>query len=489
MSSNATAALEQAKALLRAKGLEDEFLKSAGLDSLDELSPKNFKDLDTEPPKPKVVSTPVESAAPEPAKEMKKSAADASTSKPSPPVASDMLEPYLSTKILYASRKKVSGYLPCALMMFHIVHLLNALLVDNFYFKRYAPDYHPYILRLYFGILFWIQVLRAGHDAKTLDAEAHEFLTRFLANFPPESLPIPGPLLALFKTLCTSLPEIPSFGKVYPYSPAQPGPAQRSDLWNSYYCLIWPQIPQIFALLEDLNDKINGTTPVYPKKGKHTPVGATAVTFGHHAYPAHATRTDLEKWFLVCSGLEYPCEADAKLNEAFAERYDNFDFPTTAATDDLSSYYGFMSMGNKLSWFATVRDVAAAAALYCEGSGTLADCSPSGIVANQFAVIYSSPATAPTAPTKTSDPASLFPFAFRLTTTARSPPALAEALAAMAQTHVRYPANHPFAHNIGDGNTRTGSFWSIRPVERSSEDEESVHALPGIVKRMVKSRV
>nr|WEQ50557.1 coat protein [Sclerotinia sclerotiorum alphapartitivirus 1] len=492
MSSNATAALEQAKALLRSKGLEDEFLKSAGLDSLDELSPKNFADLSTDTPKPKVSATPVPSAAPVPAPDMKKSQADSSApAKPATPVSSDMLEPFLGTKILYASRKKLSYYWPSALMMFHITHLLNALLVDNFYFKRYCPDYHPYVLRLYFGILFIIQALRAGHDAKVLDPEQHEFLTQFLANYPPESLPIPGPLLALFKTICTSQPEILAYGKVYPHLPAQPGPATRDGFAaQEDWIMIIPQIPAILACLEDLNSKINTTTPVYPKKGKHEPVGSTAVTFGHHAFPAQATRSAYEKWFLACSGLEYPCEADAKLNEAFAERYDNFDFPTTAATDDTTSYYGFTSMNRSMSWFCNVRDVAAAAALYSEGSGTLADCSPSGIVANQFQVVYSNPATVPPAPTKTFDPASRFPLAFRLTTTARSPPALAEALASMAQTHVRFPRNHGYAPNIGsDAHQRKGSFWDVRPIEKSSEDEESFNALPGIVKRMVKSRV
>jgi hypothetical protein len=487
---SAHAALDQAKALLRSKGLEDEFLKTSGLDSLDDLSPQNFADLQPDTPPAKVTAAPVPSAAPVAPPDMKKKDADAPSGKPATPVASDMLAPYLGTKINYASRKKVSHYAPSSLMMFYILHLANFFLVDNFYFKRYCPEYHPYVLRLYFGIIFYIQVLRAGHDAKVLDPEQHEFLTRFLANHPLESLPIIGPLLPLFKTLCSSQPEITSYGKVYPHLPAQPGPATRDRfVFNDRLFLILPQIPAIIALLEDLNSKINGTTPVYPKKGKHDTVGPTAVTFGYHAFPAEATRTNLEKWSLICAGLEYPCEADAKLNEAFAERYDNFDFPTTAATDDVSDYYGFMSMTGNISWFSQVKDVAAAAALYFEGSGTLADCSPFGIVSNQFLVRYSSPTTIPTPPTKVADKASLFPFAFTLSTTARCPPALSEVMAAMAQTNVRYPANHPYGPRLGTSNYRAGAFWNVRPIETSSEDEESFNALTGQVKKMMKSRV
>jgi hypothetical protein len=486
---SASAALDQMKSLVRAKGLEDEFLKSAGLTSLDELSPKNFADLQPDVPPTKTTTVTVADAGPVPAPEMKKKAADAPP--PSMPTsASDMLSAYLGTKILYASRKKLSHYWPSAIMMYHIIHLMNSLLVDNFYFKRHCPDYHPYILRLYFGILFYIQTLRAGQTVNALDAEQHEYLTRFLANFPADTLPIPGPLIALFKTICSSQPEISAFGKVFPLAPAQPGPALRSSFTaNSSFILAMPQIPAIFALLQDLNAKINAANPTYPKKGKHDPVGDVDVTFGYHAFPAAAARSAHEKWSLVCSGLEYPCEADAKLNEAFAERYENFDFPATAAADDISDYYGFTSMRTQMSWFSTVVDVATSAALYFEGSGTLADCSPSGVVSNQIQVVYSTPATLPTAPTKVADKASRFPFAFRLSTSARSLPALAEALAANAQTHIRMFPTHPFSGNYGDQTARIGQFWNVRPLERSSEDEESVNAIPGIIKKMMKSRV
>nr|WNH24522.1 capsid protein [Heterobasidion partitivirus 24] len=340
--------------------------------------------------------------------------------------------------------------------------------------------------------MFVIQSLRAAHHVKKLDGETHEFLTRFLANHSPESLSIPGPLLPLFKTLCCSQPEIQSYGKVYPLLPAQPGPAARSSFAaNNTWSMVLPNVPGIFALLEDLNAKINATPAVYPKKGKHTPVAATAVTFGHHAFPAAATRSDYEKWHLVSPGLEYPCEADAKLNEAFAERYEHFDFPATDAADDLSSWYSFMSMSTDLSWFSSVSEVAQIASSYFEGSGTLADCSPFGNDANQFAVHYSDTATVLPAPTSSHNKASLTPFVFRLATSRRSSPPLSETMAAFAQTHARFPSNHPMLSSVnqkvpGHG---SGTFWDISPIERSPENEESFHALQGIVKKMMKSRV
>ncbi|AYV61426.1 coat protein [Rhizoctonia oryzae-sativae partitivirus 1] len=477
------------KNFLHEHSLEDKFLKAAGLNSLDELDPTQFPELKPEL-KPKVVSQPSASAARVAAPELPKEFADAKTGS-IPEHASDMLEPFIGDRILYSSRKKLSSYYPSALMMDYIVHVINEHLVDHFYFKRYCPDYHPYILRLYFGILFYIQVMRAMLDVKTLPDDQHQFLVQFLEIYPPSRLPIPGPLVTYFKTLCSSQPEILQYGKVYPAIPSAPGPITRSAFVNSdsAVSIVQPNIPGILALLYDLNSLISADPAVYPKKGKHIPVTDKAVTFGHHAFPAQATRTDTEKWSLVSSGLQYPCEADAKLNDGFAERYENFDLPATDASDDLRNIANFLSLNKSRSWFSQVRDVADAVSAYTVGSGTLADCSPTGIVANQIQVQYLTPSTLPTAPTQIADKKSLFPFSYRMTTTMRTPPTLAEALAASAQTNVRMFPTHPFLGEFGNSDHRTGKFWDIRPIESSSSSYETYFSIKEIVKKMIKSRV
>lgn len=106
---------------------------------------------------------------------------------PVPGTVSATLQHLMNIKIDYSSRKPASSYIPSCLMMDYVVHLMNKNLVDNYYFKRVVPDYHPYILRLYYGVLFWIQCLRAGRHANTLNPEQHHFLLYFLNNHPPES--------------------------------------------------------------------------------------------------------------------------------------------------------------------------------------------------------------------------------------------------------------------------------------------------------------
>lgn len=483
--------LDIAKDLLRSKGIEEQFLKASGLNSLDELDPKNFEDL--VPTAPPAVMKPAAPSAPQHQKPLPKEAADSSTGF-KPTTASDMLQPYIGLNIQYAPRKVLSSYTPSSLMMDYLVHTINDLLVDNFYFRRACPDYHPYILRLYYGVLFWIQCLRAALEVRALTFEQHIVLTRFLDAFPPESLTVSSPLLDLFKTLCASQPEIPTYGKVYPILPSSPGPAARSEfLRNDPNSLVIPNIPGIFALLEHLNSQLNPANPaqaVFPAKGQHVPVPAAstqATIFGHHSFPIPTERTDLDKWSLCSSGLQYPCEADKKLHENFAERYANFGFPTTAGADDLQLTAFFLGMDGPLTWFAQVKEVAAIEASFFEGSGTLADCPPYGLAANQLKVCYQAPSTLPVAPTKSADPAALFPFVIRLRTTARSVPELAEVMAATAQTNIRMFTTHPFLGTVGSTNDH-GPFWSIRPIESSRKDESSFLALKSVIRGLIKPK-
>ncbi|XP_057445021.1 IAA-leucine resistant 2 [Lotus japonicus] len=246
--------------------------------------------------------------------------------KPTPDVTSSvcnsMLNVFAGSRITYAPRYRLSFYYPSCHMMDYTVHNINKSLVDHFHFKRSYPNYHPYILRLYFGVLFWIQCLRTGEEVGALNLDHHQFLLNFLDFHPLESLPIPGPLLPLFKTICSSQPEFSNYGKVYPRVPTVPGPTKRRNfLREEQHAHFLPNVPGIFALLEHLNGLINGENPVYPKMRKHIPVTENAVVFGHHSFPALADRSDHENWCLVSPGLQYYCEADQKLNESFAEGY------------------------------------------------------------------------------------------------------------------------------------------------------------------------
>jgi hypothetical protein len=330
------------------------------------------------------------------------------------------------------------------------------------------------------------------HDAKALDKRGFNFMTRFLTSYPAESLPISSPLLDLFKTLCSSQPEISTYGKVYPVVSTSPGPIRRDALIkDDLNASFLPNIPGIFALIEDLyalGNPQDGSDPVFPTKGRHLPVTSDATapqTFAFHAFPLPDDRSVKETWYLVTSGLQYACEADTQLNESFVDRYPDFGFPALEADDNLSYLDNYFCMDTDLSWFSQVRDVAAMEAAFFVGSGTLADCSPTGIVANQICVEYIEPYSSVLNPAQIADPLARFPFSIQLNTTARRLPALAEAMAAYAQTHVRMYESHPYWYEFGTHNG-LGPFWDIRPIESSPIDETSYLSFKDVVRSLLK---
>ena len=159
------------------------------------------------------------------------------------------------------------------------------------------------------------------NHARLLHSEGAQTLSTFLDAFPADSLPISSPLLDLFKTLCCSQPEIPTYGVVSPVLPSLPGPETRDAfMLADATSHVLPNIPGIFALLAHLRTCLipdAGQVANTPAKGKHIPVtanAAAAIIFGHHSFPVPANRTEAEKWSLCSSGLQYPCEADRRLH-------------------------------------------------------------------------------------------------------------------------------------------------------------------------------
>jgi hypothetical protein len=452
------------------------------------LTPQT-RDVDKESPAPKLTNS--NTRPPSESKTLNVEKSDMETSKP--PVeltSSDILYPFLTTRIIRTNRKRDSTFVPSSRMLSYLTHLINDELVDNFYFKRSCPEYHPYILRLYFGVLFVVQTLRAMNEANRLDSDSFEFLDRFISAHKLESLSVPGPMLPFFKALCVSDSEIPNYGKIVPVLPFPLGPDQRSNMMvlNPSNYLI-PQVPGIMALISSLDATVNGTPPSYPPK-RWIPVnGNVATSFNGHAYDTAANWSNDEAWSLDLPFLEYPCEASKKLNEEFSERIADFEFPPIHAHDDLRKVQTFLQMATTMTWFSRVKEVAAAASIYTKGYGSLADCSPSGFSANHAIIDAIAPIILPVKPTKMADPASRLEFSYRIRSSDRSLPEISEITAAFAQLNVKMYDSHPYYNGLTDAHLRSGPYWDIKPQDTSSNDDDSFIALKSIVKRLMLSKV
>jgi len=202
---------------------------------------------------------------------------------------------------------------------------------------------------------------------------------------------------------------------------------------------------------------------------------------------------------LTCPGIEYPCEASKALNESFAERYDNFNFPTVDDATNLSEVTDYLRMTQDDTWFSLVKAVAAKSAAYSTGSGTLADCSPTGLKPAQTIVLLQAPTTLPIKPTfvEAKKPTYLhlsnLSFGYRLSTTSRQPDQLAETMSAFAQTHIRVYNSHPYPEIRRTGASATqgkvGPFWALRPVFMSPIDDSAYLSIREYVDKATKQKL
>lgn len=126
---------------------------------------------------------------------------------------------------------------------------MNLLLSTNLYFLEILDKWHPFVSRLYFGLLLLIQTLRAQSSIQVGHCQTKRFIDELMKEIPPASLPIPGPLVTILKSLSVNESSNTRFGPISPYLPTRIGPNQATTLYlgniRSSYELEFPNIPEI----------------------------------------------------------------------------------------------------------------------------------------------------------------------------------------------------------------------------------------------------
>jgi hypothetical protein len=470
------------KTAVAKSGLEDQFLKLTGLSSMDELSADNFDEKFGQADSlTKSILAP--SAAPVPHDDQKKEDADAKKTA-SPVAASDFLYGFKHMTISYATRKKNNTLLPCSFMMMYIIHEMNVLLCEHFYFKRDAPNYHPLLLRAYFGIIFIVQTLRAQHAANALFGDQFDFLEKFLDAYPVDTLPIPAPLIHIFKSICASRPEIPQYGYVTPIVPEELWSTQLKDTPTSRYAIdFFPNIPYILALY----NLLNGTTIKGNVKEIKTYLGdkTNDRTFAGITYDKDPSQWNtIRAHALRAPGMEHALEGTNSFNKDFYEnRFDNLEVPAPSSNDKVKFVDEFCYMSKKLAWFRDLVEIASSAAKYFEGSGSLADCSPVGPPVCQIQVTISN-VDLHTAPVAFSTGKSFYAEShMKLTTSSRTIDQMSMIMASASHLNLRYHTS------INLQSRQSGPFWSLGPIESSVTDESALIQVRQTVKKMMKSKV
>lgn len=402
-----------------------------------------------------------------------------------------ILLPFMRYPLQGKTRPEVSTFIPSPYMMYYIVHLMDDVIRKNTYFRRQQDAWHPFVSRLYFGIIFMIQTLRAQVKSSKAPPAHVRFLKKFLLDYPPEQLAVPGPLVTLFESLAAAKPTSSLEGFVTPVLPSVFGPIHARTLidynQDNIQQLLLPNIPVLLGFLGTITSAQANAVPDYSQVATFNDTAAR--TLNGHVFNAN-NWTPAERAALHTPGLLHLVETDANANINFNLYGRRLSLPIPQQDDNLSSLGKFTYLGTDNTWFGKISPIMSTYCTYFKDSTTLAACSPTNTISPLITAVY---ATTPPPPRENSL-ATLnhaFPEYAPFTLTAAhtsTEPNLAPAssmLAQAAQLNVQITAtNADLWHNVSlIGTTRTGSYWIRSPPLLSSKKESNYKGLEVIINK------
>lgn len=245
----------------------------------------------------------------------------------------------------------------------------------------------PHYSRLYYGVMFIIQILRSQRDSGNLDFSTLIMLDAFERYFNPGNQLIAGPLVPHFKALATSKIDSDLYGNVAPVLPSVPGidnfsPIPRPTDTNIFHHL--PAIPAIFDEICTLITLSVGNNDINKQILTH---GNTPGAFGT-AFTNTSPATDCENM----PGMYPKINVSGPAADSFFACAASYSFPTAHARQTLNAgitnwfqYCRFATgLTDHYDWFARLSGTMSNYAQHFEGSIPLGDISTASLPTGQI---------------------------------------------------------------------------------------------------------
>lgn len=151
-----------------------------------------------------------------------------------------------------------SSYTPFGFNLFQVLFAMEDVLNGNDELRWISPMYFSLPVRVYYAIIFYVQILRAKDASGTLSKPDSSFLRAFLRRFKDTSCVIAGPLVPIFTNITSCLPDDKQFDTVYPSLPTRgtyhvshegTGDAKRKVLNVDPLHHVLPSVPLVGSLL------------------------------------------------------------------------------------------------------------------------------------------------------------------------------------------------------------------------------------------------
>jgi len=113
-------------------------------------------------------------------------------------------------------KPKKSSFIPNFVMGSVIIRSLEDCLDGNEEIKWICPFYFSLPVRLYYSVVYYLQILKAKESAGKLSTPESTWFRAFKRTFPLETLPVVGPLVPYFSNIVSVLPNDDKYDYIYP---------------------------------------------------------------------------------------------------------------------------------------------------------------------------------------------------------------------------------------------------------------------------------
>jgi hypothetical protein len=192
-----------------------------------------------------------------------------------------------------------SSYTPFGFNLFQILFAMESALNGNEELRWKSPMYFSLPVRVYYAVIFYVQILRAKESSGTLTKPDSSFLRAFLRRFKDTDCPIAGPLVPFFTNLTACLPDDKQYDTVTPTLPSKgtysvthegQGSDVRRILVVDPLHHVLPSVPLVGSLLRTFANNAN-IDHLFNVFREFIPVPETGGDFAGITFPAQTNGT------------------------------------------------------------------------------------------------------------------------------------------------------------------------------------------------------
>lgn len=259
-------------------------------------------------------------------------------------------------------KPKKSSFIPNFIMGSIIIRSLEDCLDGNEEMKWICPFYFSLPVRLYYSVLYYLQILKAKESASKLTAPESTWFRAFKRTFPLETLPVVGPMVPYYSNIVSVLPNDDKYDYIYPTFETNGGLSVEKGkpiTHNSY--IIQPNALILASFLRQfcnltraqLENATGGHDDYFTDNLSLVPhrVG-TDFTFAGIDYPVQLTVGTSFTLSNVAMDTQLPESKDRCLDiHSYWQRSKAFDIPAAATTNDYNKIGEALRMTDDFEWF------------------------------------------------------------------------------------------------------------------------------------------